>query len=857
MPAIRFASHRQVAEQASLRPPRYLLDLEQIIVRRDEHGIWYDAARPAFLELVRKYRPAPRAPRPASGLSTPEAHWQDWREEGGRWVPDGWIKPGYFADPPAFEPQQGETLSTPGFKASAFTPSPRHPLTPSSVDVVIPLGTGSRHGDAELRYCLRSIERHLEAVGRIWIIGHRPGWLKDAEENTNSHLSALISGDQCSPSLRHLPFDDSHRSKDINIIKKIEAACRAGVSERFVFWSDDQLLLRPLAFSQLGPYTWGDLRGRPIGPDPKRWYRRLRRTSAWLAERGLSTFHCDTHVPVPMERDRFLELADRTRDMWSSRDGMCVNTWYGNQAGPDPQPMGNRKATLEGFLRTAEIRGRVAGRWFLGHNDAGFTRELRALLEELFPEKCRWEEEEEENANPHLSALISVDQCSPSLCVKAAGPTLSIIIPTIGRPTLKRTLDSIRAQQLVAGDEVLVVQDGLPEEATRRVFEESGLPGRYLVTGERSGNCGHSPRKMAMPLARAQYLAFMDDDDFYTPGAFGAIRRAIERQPGRPLMFRMVRPGWAPTIWQAQVVRLGNVSSVMAVVPNHLEKLGEWGDYRAGDLAFVVTTLEKWPVGSLVWSPEIIAVVPQAGSTDARGAAVTKNLIYHVYAHAGNREWRANVDRLKRSWHRFNGRKIISIVTDAETVDVAAVQRAFPRDPAVEWLVQPNDPARGEAVTFVPAAQSLRTFNLLEATFYAHAKGTSPRFQAHDSAMLPSIRLWREFLYRHCLDTPTNLDSLLLHHAAVGCARNQSGFRREESCPPCYWHFAGTFWWINHARFFGHPEALALGPSRWALERHLGEIIPVDETYCTAGDHFPNTGVYAWTEADWEKISAK
>jgi len=79
-------------------------------------------------------------------------------------------------------------------------------------------------------------------------------------------------------------------------------------------------------------------------------------------------------------------------DAWTTGDGVTVGTWYCNQAA-EPQPMGHRKATVEAALPSPELRTRLAGRWFVGFNDVGFSGELRALLNELFPEKCRWEDE--------------------------------------------------------------------------------------------------------------------------------------------------------------------------------------------------------------------------------------------------------------------------------------------------------------------------------------------------------------------------------------------------------------------------------------------------------------------------------
>ena len=803
-----FITYEQLTAHAKKRPVSYLFDLEKIITARDERGVHYDTSLPAYQEMLRKYRPAP--PRNGRGavrrFRDPASPWQAWREEEGRWVADGWLRPGFFADPPAFDPLPGERLSTPAFPAAEFAAA----ASTEPVDVVIPLGHGSSHDDAELRYALRSIERHLENLGRVWIVGHRPAWLRGVE---------------------HLPVEDRGRIKDANILRKIEAACRAGVSERFLRWSDDQVLLRPLAWSQFGPYRFGDLAGKTAA---KRWQKRQLATRDWLAARGLPTWHCDTHTPIPMERAKFLELAAAGRDGWARGDGVTVGTWYCNQTG-QPLPLGDRKATVEGALPSPEVRAAIAGRWFLGHNDAGFTPALRALLDELFPEPSRYERE-------------------PAIRVKPASPTLSVIIPTIGRPTLKRTLDSIRGQEIVDGDEVLVVQDGPSDLATWAMVKASGLPARYLATGKRAADFGGTPRNHGMTEARGDYLAFMDDDDVYRPGAFDAIRAAATRHPGRPLMFRMERPGWDSTLWASQIVRYANVSTPMFVVPNRSNQLGSWGCYRAADFGFIASTLELWPPGSLIWEPFILATVRQQGSHPLGASCLRRNLLYHVYPPASNDEWRMNIDRLVQSWDLFSGRKIIGIVEDGATVDTDLVKHAFPPDPAIEWLVQPNDPARGETVTFVPGLRMLRNWSGEELTFYAHAKGTSPQ---HQEGPIECIRRWRNFMYRHTLEVEAAcLDGVMRRYACGGSLKVCKTYRHEVGRPPSPWHFGGTFFWIHHARFFGLPGALDLGPSRWAVERHLGEIVPENEAFCFAGDHMERVGTWAYKLApgDWDRL---
>ena len=812
-----FASYEELTAHVQLRSAEYLQDLEGIIVRRDERGIHYDTSLPAYQEMLRKYRPSRNGHRVNNNRRASEFLWQTWREQEGRWVAEGWIKPGFYADPPGFGPLPSERLKTPGFPAADFAvPTPTDP-----VDVVIPLGTGSKHQDEELRYALRSIERFVENLGRVWIVGHKPAWVQGVE---------------------HIPAGDPSRSKDANILDKIEAACRAGVSEKFLRWSDDQIALRPLAWSQFGPYCFGDLAGTP--PNGKRWRNRQLATRDWLAARGLPTWHCDTHTPIPMERRKFLKLAEAGRDCWTVGDGVTVGTWYCNQAG-QPRPLGDHKATLTAALPSLRLRAELAGRWFVGHNDPGFSGELRGLLDEIFPEPSGFERE-------------------PTIRAKPAGPTLSIIVPTIGRPTLKRTLESIRGQQLVDGDEVVVVQDGPPDDETSRIFKQSGLPGRDLAVGHRAADFGGTPRNLGMVHASGDYLAFIDDDDTYRPGAFAAIRKAITRHPGRPLMFRVYVTGRKETIWQDKTVRPANVGTHMIVTPNRPNLLGEWGRHRGSDFAFVVSTLRRWPPGSLVWCPEIIQSYLEPGFTrnDIGQATVRRNLLYHVYPVAANDEWKLNIERLRQYWGVFTGRKVVGIVTDASTVPVETVQAAFP-DEDIEWLITPNDPELGEMLTFAEGLRRLSSLDAFEATFYAHAKGVVRACAGSKyprELVIASVRRWRNAMYDYCLGHDAKaLDWILKTRPCAGCFLWPGNLDRHSTPadPPSYWHYSGTFFWFNHAHFFGHPLALKLRGNRWGAEYHLGTLFAQGDAHCFKRTLREYRGkFYGLSDAQWDEIIA-
>jgi glycosyltransferase involved in cell wall biosynthesis len=169
---------------------------------------------------------------------------------------------------------------------------------------------------------------------------------------------------------------------------------------------------------------------------------------------------------------------------------------------------------------------------------------------------------------------------------------ISFIVPTIGRPTLTRTLRSIEARR---GDEILVV-GSVPQTL-------SDPRPRYfpVVNG---GDWGCFERSLAITQAHGTYLAFLDDDDEYVPGARDLMARVMEAAPQRPVLFRMQYPNGF-VLWAEPDLRCGNVSTQMILIPNQREKLGEWCGGYTGDFRFLQSM--KWDRSAIVWQPEVIA----------------------------------------------------------------------------------------------------------------------------------------------------------------------------------------------------------------------------------------------------------
>lgn len=92
------------------------------------------------------------------------------------------------------------------------------------------------------------------------------------------------------------------------------------------------------------------------------------------------------------------------------------------------------------------------------------------------------------------------------------GPSVTVVVPTIGRPELRRALDSVRAQ--TATDVSIVVVLDRPDE---QKAVESLLDGRdrLIVTDGAQG--GAVARNRGIDSAATEYISFLDDDDWWEP----------------------------------------------------------------------------------------------------------------------------------------------------------------------------------------------------------------------------------------------------------------------------------------------------------------------------------------------------
>ena len=110
---------------------------------------------------------------------------------------------------------------------------------------------------------------------------------------------------------------------------------------------------------------------------------------------------------------------------------------------------------------------------------------------------------------------------------------VSVIIPTFNRSRyLRQAIASVLAQTY-PHFEIIVVDDGSTDE-TRTVAESSRDPKIRYTWQDNAGRS--AARNRGLELARGEYIAFLDDDDFYLPDKLSQQTAYLEAHPAVDLV---------------------------------------------------------------------------------------------------------------------------------------------------------------------------------------------------------------------------------------------------------------------------------------------------------------------------------
>lgn len=238
------------------------------------------------------------------------------------------------------------------------------------IDIVYPLGHGSKWDDNELRYSLRSVEKHLTGIRDIYIVGAFPDWLQN---------------------VKHIPYMDEDRWKEHRIALKILQACiQPGMSDNFLFMNDDHFLLKNFKACEF-PFYWKEqLSTSANGRRFDDAYRKsLANTHYALNERGLKTYNFDVHCPIIYNKSMFQAIY-KMYDWVNTNYSFVIKSLYCNTMKIEGEQITDIKISNPLF-NVDDLKYQLQGRCFFSIGDKAVTRDLTILMEELYPEKSKYE----------------------------------------------------------------------------------------------------------------------------------------------------------------------------------------------------------------------------------------------------------------------------------------------------------------------------------------------------------------------------------------------------------------------------------------------------------------------------------
>ncbi len=179
--------------------------------------------------------------------------------------------------------------------------------------------------------------------------------------------------------------------------------------------------------------------------------------------------------------------------------------------------------------------------------------------------------------------------------MSAGAPSVSVVIPTYGRPEfLRRAVRSVLDQAYDGPIEVLVSVDG---DEPVDVSDEASGPDRTVVTlpnRRKPGPLGN--RNNGLLAARSEVVAFLDDDDEWLPGKIAAqVELARSTPVERPIVITKLH------------VRTPRTEFVLPRrLPDPGEPLSEWLSVRKGPFhgdGFIQTSTIMAPTALLLEVP--------------------------------------------------------------------------------------------------------------------------------------------------------------------------------------------------------------------------------------------------------------
>jgi hypothetical protein len=220
-------------------------------------------------------------------------------------------------------------------------------------DAVYPLGSGSRFGNDEIRYSVRSLLHHCKDLDRIWIVGAKPEFFRYSDR------------------LRHIPFtENGHGPAYHGWHKAMTAARHSETSERFLLMYDDLFITEDFRIANLPHFARASNSTRQ--PSVRNAFKELKKA-------GRPLVNYATHLPVTLDKAELLEI-DR---IYGKVNGLSLRVMVGNYFRKKPTA-GNARTVRR--VPNAQFLDRVAeGRVAIETRSRAEWSKIKPWMEQRYP----------------------------------------------------------------------------------------------------------------------------------------------------------------------------------------------------------------------------------------------------------------------------------------------------------------------------------------------------------------------------------------------------------------------------------------------------------------------------------------
>lgn len=239
----------------------------------------------------------------------------------------------------------------------------------NKIDLVYILGTGSHWQNNEIRYSLRSVEKNVSGIRKIFIIGERPSFINDE--------------------VIHIPYKDVYTNKARNIMAKILRACNdTRITKNFMLWNDDYFAMQPFSAIDYPYYFKCDLH-HSVRINKGEYKLHCEETLKVLIANGLNVKNFDCHYPIIYDKFKAKKMIEKFD--WNTKHGYVFRSMYCNYWNIEGEFRLDCKTntSLPGPHIPKIVEGE--GKHFLSIGDGALNMAMRSYLMNRFSWKSKFE----------------------------------------------------------------------------------------------------------------------------------------------------------------------------------------------------------------------------------------------------------------------------------------------------------------------------------------------------------------------------------------------------------------------------------------------------------------------------------